>query len=420
MLCTVNTEVGGVGNDQKSRHFNLMSSIVAIATAAPGATPTNNPVNSSGTRNTNYNCITVLSNTDGGGWTAGNSNAFSPSATFNASAAAQFLDLYRVSGKSTYPWYRISFSAYAYPFNSSFTSYPFINYSAGCTSSDPSTTAITSAENGYKYAYTSPSSTTSMTTAWDYSEYNDPTNTNRMRFDESGKTWYVACTQNYLIIANNEQMWYWGVRSVGGWELARTDNPPWVHFTYNRKNYYGMQASVSHTDRAIAWSAGLKPDATQQAAALFGQHQMGTSNCALTGQAENDYKPFANHLPGTGLANDYRRVRAPLFNSPLASNYGPYNYASTSYQFPFESPIADSVTGLNVPPVYPVVFHSMDYQNGAGASGVAPGIYKGMCTNTTGLDQFVTAASYTVGSDTYIPIRTGHATFPDLWLLRSA
>lgn len=418
MLCTVNTQVGGSGDDQKSRHFNLLSSIVAIATAAPGATPTNNPVNSAGTRNNSYNCITVLSNTEGGGWTAGTSNAFSPSATFNGSAAAQYLDLYRVSGKSTYPWYRIAMSAYVYPFNSSFTTYPFIDYSAGCTTSDPSTVAIGSTENGFKYGFTSPSSYSSITTAYDVSTWNDPSNSQRIRFDETGKTWYVACTQNYLIIANDNSLWYWGIRSVGGWELARTDNPPWVHFTYSRKNNYGVQNSDSHMDRSMAWSSGIRSDAVQQAAALYGQHNCGGSTCCVTGQGENTYQPFMYQFPAP--LQNYKGIRLPLFNSALSSNYGPYNTGSYSYTYPNEAPIADSVTGLNVPPVYPVVFHIVDYQNGYVASGVAPGIYKGMCATAAALNQFVTAASYTIGSDTYVPIRSGHSSYPDLWMLRSA
>ena len=129
MLCTINTEVGGVATDQKSRDFNFWSSLVAIATAAAGATPSNKPVNSSGVRNNSYECITVLSNTEGGGWTAGASNGFGAAATFNASAAASYADLYRTSGKSGYPWYRVTFGHYSATYAGSFTSYPGIQYS---------------------------------------------------------------------------------------------------------------------------------------------------------------------------------------------------------------------------------------------------------------------------------------------------
>ena len=124
MLCTINADVGAVATDQKSRFFNVMSSIHAIATAAAGATPSNKPVNSSGVRNNSYECITVISNTEGGGWSAGNSNFFSNSATFSSSSGTQYLDLYKNSGKSGYPWYRIAMGLYNYPFNSSFSGLP--------------------------------------------------------------------------------------------------------------------------------------------------------------------------------------------------------------------------------------------------------------------------------------------------------
>lgn len=413
MLCTINTEVGGVATDQKSRDFNFWSSLVAIATAAAGSTPSNKPVNSSGTRNNSYECITVLSNTEGGGWATGTSNTYGPAATFSATASTNFVDLYRTSGKSAYPWYRVAFSHYSAAYNGSFTSYPGIQYSAGCTTSDPSTTAAGSAENNWLYGFTSPTSVS--TTAGDTVGYTSTTE--KFRADETGKTFYVACTQNYIILSNGNYLWYWGVRSVGGWELSRTDNPPWVHFAYIRSNDYGIQNSATHTERVSAWSAGIRHDAVQQAATLYGHY--GSGPCGLTGQAQNGYIPFANSFVGSEWQS-YKNVRTPLFASPLASNYGYYNYGSSSYAFPQESPIADSVTGLNVPPVYPVVYNIVDYSGNFGSTGVAPGIYKGMCTTPTGLNQFVTASSYTIGSDTYVPIRTGNLTNPDLWLLRSA
>lgn len=414
MLCSINTEVGSVATDQKSRDFNFWSSFIAIVTASAGSTPSNKPVNSSGVRNNSYECITVLGNSEGGGWNTGTSNGFGPSATFNASAGANYADIYRTSGKSDYPYYRIAFGHYNAPYNSNFTSYPGLDWSAGCTTSNPSTTTITSAENNWYYGFSSPTSL--MTAVGETLSYTNTTD--RLRTDQTGKTFYVACTQNYVIIAYDTCLWYWGIRSVGGWELSRTDNPPWVHFSYTRGTNYGTQASQYHVEKAVAWSAGINSSATQQAAALYGHYQQGTGYCGLTGQQENGYLPFYNNFIG-GSWNSYKQICLPLFSSPLASNYGPYNYG-TNYPFPGESPIADSATGLNVPPVYPVVFKIADYQNNYYATGVVPGIYKGMCTTLAGLNQFVTAASYSIGSDTYIPIRTGTPTYPDLWLLRSA
>lgn len=423
MLCTINPDVGAVANDQKSRYFNVLSSIHAIATAAAGTTPSNNPVNSAGTRNNSYNCITVVSNTEGGGWTAGTSNSFTNAATFNASAGAQYLDLYRTSGKSGYPWYRIAMGLYNYPFNSSFTSYPGLEYSAGCTTSNPSSVAVSSAETNWyspltssmsaNTPYTAMGDTTSLTSYYDY----------RMRFDKASKIYTVACTANYLIISNDEFLWYFGIRTVGGWEVGRTDNPPWVHFYYNRNNYPGwiwQSGGWPHAERVGAWSATINASGTQQAAALYSnyvdyQTYMG---CAITGEMGNNNGNYSYPFNGNHWMGN-KAIKTPIFASTLNSNRGAY-VNSSSYPYACDAPVADSVTGLNVPPAYPVVINPCDITNIYFANGTCPGIYKGMAGTTAHVSNFVTGASYTIGSDTYVPVRAGNPTYWDLWFFRSA
>jgi hypothetical protein len=83
-----------------------------------------------------------------------------------------------------------------------------------------------------------------------------------------------------------------------------------------------------------------------------------------------------------------------------------------------DPPTTDSVTGLSVPPAYPLVFQ---YSNGGEAvSGRMPGCYKGMSSTKAGLDYTVTASEYSIGGEAYLPIRTGNPSYPDLFFLRKA
>lgn len=424
MLCTIDPGVGGHANDQKSYTYNVLASINAIATAAAGATPVNNPVNSSGTRNTNYNCITVISNTEAGGWSSSTSNHYTSASTFSGSAATQYLDLYKATGKTTYPYYRMAIGTYDYAFNSSFTSYPGLRWWCGCTTSDPTSVAVNSSEADF---FTRPLNAqyTSGATA-----VSDPaagtSNDHKLRFDESGRTYTVAVTANYLIIVAPDYLWYFGIRTVGGWEISRTDNPPWVHFSYTRRNLtYGIATtstnnSTNHTESAAAWGATINSSGTQISPSntlgiYGGRTGVSTAYCALTGM--NGWQQIYPAHNGNYHSNAV--LRLPLFNSPLNSNWGAYNNSSNYYYYQ-DGVVADSTTGLTVPPVHPVVFTLCNMSNLSTATGVAPGIYKGMMGTAAMTDYFITGSSYTIGGDTFIPVRTGHPTYKDVWFIRSA
>ena len=215
MLCTIDPAVGGHANDQKSRHYNVLASIHAIATAAAGSTPTNAPVNSSGTRNNSLDCISVISNTEAGGWLTSTSNHYTASSTFTASAGSQWLDLYKETGKTTYPYYRVAFGTVDYPFSGNFTNYPGVRWYAGCTTDDPASVAIESSNVNY---YQRPRDNQYTSGATAVAEGVGATTTNhRLRFDEPGRTYTVAVTANYIIIATPDYLFYFGIRTVGGW-----------------------------------------------------------------------------------------------------------------------------------------------------------------------------------------------------------
>jgi hypothetical protein len=424
MLCTINPDVGSHANDQKSRHYNVMASIHAIATAAAGSSPVNNPVNGSGTRNTSHNCITVISNTEAGGWLASTSNHYTAASTFTANAASQWLDLYKETGKTTYPYYRVAFGTVDYPFNTSFTSYPGVRWHAGCSTENPASVAIESTNADF---FQRPRDNQYTSGATAVAEGVPGTTTNhRARFDESGRTYTVAITANYIAIVSVDYFWYFGIRTVGGWETSRVDNPPWVLLAYTRReNTNGLTTSSNsinsgHTEHVAAWAATINSAGTQfgtgTTTGLFGGRQYNsTSACQMTGlNGWTQYFPIAS-----STYHSNRAIRMPIFQTPLNSNWGPYNNSS-SYYYYADGVVADTTSGLSVPPVYPVVFACCQMDNLSTAIGTAPGIFKGMNGTTAMTDYFVTGSSYTIGGETYVPVRTGNSTYKDLWFLRAA
>lgn len=428
MLCTINTQVGGVATDQKTRAFNFWNSFVEIVTASAGSTPVNNPVNTSGVRDTNYNCITVISNTEAGGWSESSGNFYNATATYNASQPRAYADVYRSSGKSTYPWYRVGFTNYSYPYNNQFTSYPGLRTGCGCTSSDPATTAWESAENNFKNSITSPATTLSAQTA--VGEFGGETITdNMLRVDQVNQTFHVAATQDYIIITTNQYLWYFGIRTVAPWETGRSDNPPWVHFAYTRWSTQGTfgSSNTSHADRVAAFSSTLEQNnLTQRTPQLYGQYKTQQAiYSTITGSGFNlnnfttrmGYVPAGNHFV-TG------NTIPPIINTPLNSEYGQYAASDAptgSYYVLWDGMVTDSATGLAVPPAFPVTFKIAYYSDGS-TMGEAPGIYKGPFLSPNGKTNFITAASYNINGESYVPVYTGHTTvnYRDLWFLRSA
>ena len=384
-----------------------MAALHSVATCAAGGTPTAvNPVKTSdGTKNTNYNCITVISNTEAGGWTAGTSNNITPATSYNASASSYIVDLYNASGKSTYPYYRQTFGNFDYPFNGGqYESYPQLQYYQGCTTDDPSTVGYSSS-GSYANGAASFVRGTSQWTSYADNFMIDVTRA-------ANTTVYLAVTANYLIITTDYSMGYFGVRDQAGWELTRNDNPPWVVFGFcgagNNTNF--IPYSYLHCDYYHAWAARINPTGTQTGPAKLGQQRANDGSSiphAITAQSNQTDK---GSYWGLSDRTGYMR---PLF----ALAY-PTNSTTNTANWTNDPPTTDSVTGLSVPPAYPLVFQ---YSNGGEAvSGRMPGCYKGMSSTKAGLDYTVTASEYSIGGEAYLPIRTGNPTYPDLFFLRKA
>lgn len=399
MLVTINPSVGGVSTDDKTRFFNFLASLHAVATASAGSTPVVNPVNTSGVKNTSFNCISVISNSEAGGWTAGVSNSITASTSYNASFASPYLvDLFRSTGKSTYPYYRQLFGNYTYTFsNASFTSYPQSNIIQGHTNNNPASVAYNSDTSWYNGTWSFLRSTTSWTTY--------PTNT-LLNISTANTTYYVAVTENYLIITQPLELLYFGVRDVSPWELTRTDNPPWCAFGFNGNlTGFVLNNSSTHSEHMVAWMSLLNDSNGQinptrlssvSVFDLLGKH-------VITGQTYNT---------GTlGVINGFKSLF--LLAYPVNSSNANGIYWSV------ETTVTDPTTGLSVPPVYPIIFSYAD-TSARSCIGQVPGILKGMNQTAAGLTNYASATEYVVNGTPYQPILTGNPTYPDLFLLRKA
>jgi hypothetical protein len=392
MLVSINPQVGGVSNDYKTRFFNFMASLHSVATCAAGGTPTAvNPVNTSGVKDTGLNCITVLSNTEAGGWTAGFSNNITAATAYNASGASLIVDLFQASGKASFPYLRQTFGNFSYSFSSSFTSYPQLQYFQGHTADNPASVAYNTDGNFTNGTYSSIRPTSSWTS------YPSWFPVNVVDFNQI----YVAVTSTYLIIVTPVDIAYFGLRDQAGWELTRSDNPPWCAFGYNGQNISGFGSNgASHVDYCWAYMAGINPEGIQTSGSKRG--------------SERSYSASTHTLHlGVNWINSSTEMKN-LF--PISSIN--YQSPSQSYWVP-EAPITDPVTGLTVPPAYPIIFNWANTSNYA-ASGQVPGIYKGMTTTNSGLTQFASASEYVIAGTSYLPVRTGNQSYADLFLLRKA
>ena len=395
-----------VPNNNQTRAFNFLAALHSLATCAAGATPTAvNPVNANNsTKDTSSNCIKLLSNTEAGGWTAGASNNITAATTYNASAGSLFVDLYRDSGKSTYPWYRYTIGTYTYPFSSgNFSSYPQLEIwggSSGSSSLNPATTALTS-DGNYNSGVTS---FVRGTTNWTSNAYNQVLNIG------AGYTEiYVAVTANYLIISQANQMAYYGIRNQAGWELSRTDNPAWATFGFcgDAGSAYHVVGNYQHTEWCWAWMAGINNSGVVSGPSKRGaQKNYETGINVITGQQYNSAQGNNQfNSPNSG----YLR---PLFPMGYPSQY------YVGYGWAPEAPVTDPVTGLTVPPAYPIVYNYSD--GSTTCSGQVPGIYKGMSADSTGLNTYVTANEYVIDGQAYVPVKTAHPSYPELFFLRKA
>lgn len=436
MLVKINPLLGA-NSDARCRAINLMRAVKAVANAAAGATPTCNVISGpSGTLEANQ-MITVIANTEAGGW-AVDTNADIGNTYTDSQSSPYNLHLYNDSGKATYPYKAFTLRTNpSYPFNSQFTSYPVFSTYYGCSN--------TTVWNSGSYNANFGSSEGSyMTTGWqvfdtqgqwsqmssgNIGEYRQSTSYYQFPLMWQTGEFYMAATSDYLIFAqSNSYLLYCGTRFTQGWEDDYSDNPPVVSFCLGRWN---TPQSVS------GWLRYMNTSNTATAAPVRLQHKIttwGNNPASFSSNTEHPLHPISgtNRYPGSSSSSSQygSRQHARMFGyQPGGTQYG-YQHPSSLFYFyghtlfnsheysgnwnsggaPY-APVYDTATSLLVPPAVPIIFQYYGTEFNPG--GRLKGIYKSLSGSNSFIgiyastDQDFNVANSTGGSEAHRIVALG-------------
>ena len=417
MLVRVNPTLGGA-TDEKARAINMLRCIQAVCTAAAGSTPSVVPVTAPSTNGTGDCIVEVIANAEAGGWTSSASTTVTTS--YSATNATYYLlDLYNTAtGKSTYPYFKTSFATnVSYPFNSTYTSYPFIDMIVGF---HTTTTADGNYLSGFASHGTAGNQYSDYTSKnmgpWGASVTATTNATIASRgFRPSNGEYLIASTSNYIIILNANFLGYAGIRSNAAWENNYTNNPYVIGFAYNCYSTNSATSSTTAiapaTNGIAAWGYGID---NSGAVTTSPKWHVGVSNLYDPIGGGSGGQQWIYNLWGYDTWNGYAGALMPF---GLRSNNG-----NTMV-----GPATDTATGANVPPAYPIVANfncsTTHWQFSAIRSStgmVLPGIYRSLAGSDAFMSQFYTpGTTYVVGTENYYPYTIGNNTgFKDLMLIR--
>lgn len=452
MIITFDPKVGTSVPNNSATYINFLRCVTAACTAAAGTTTlTVNPYTASNAIDTSKNCIVSIdANTEGGGWTTSASHnvpssgtntpaAFTLIASNGAMAANYKADFYVASGKSTYPYLKLSFhiptpntvdnTGYGGPaFPSTWESRPLVCSTFGhSTTTDWTDTNFVPSDSTREHANAS-----SFTPFKDVSSrvnpyYGTTYNPWYMNMGQNTVQYKIAVTANYCIIweintASNSyvngystgtmnvgdtsyyqrygSIIYHGLRETQGWENAYNDNPPWASWGYlhSAVNRTSGGSSYSHfpSNSLGAWMRVQTNTSQVSAPAL--RYVQNTYNSA----------PMADVTMG-----GYQQpLQVPLFKTRNAD--GTYMGVTTATINP---PQADPVTGLQVPGAYPIIIRR-SVNDSYNPGGACRGIYKSLSMPYANMKNYWTAANQTfnINGETYIPFILNE----DMWLVKAA
>lgn len=413
MLVTINANPGSTADSYKTMWINLMQAIKTVATASAGTTPSLNALTSTTNRGST-NMITVIDNTEAGGWSvAADDNIPSTGASspyYNSSLTSNYiLNLYNTNtGSTTYPYQQIVMSSgqlggsYA-NFSSYFNSYYWGYLYYGATTTNKYSTS--------SFGGTSVPAVNLSPRVYEYNNYQGPL---YMPFF-TDTTFMVAVTQDYMHIVGPKFLMCMGLRETQAWEANYTDNPAVCGFTVECSVY---ASSAGYMASSFAWMRSLNNTGSFNAPYAYGQYQYNTSGSVnpVTGQtgtysiAYGTIDAIRSYSPTPG---SYGRILAlPLFMMSC-------HQWSTSYPVLYP-PVTDSTTGALVPPAIPIVFSS-SVSGAYNPGGRMKGIYKSLSNGavyTIG-NYYTSNQTYVVNGDNYYPFLSGNGLY-DLFLLRRA
>lgn len=435
MLCKINPSVNGTVTDQKAIAINFLRAIQAITTAAANSTPSVLSQTAPTASPSGTDVITqVISNAEGGGWAnTANTNITS---NYNASFASPYtLDLSRDSGKSAYPFRKLSFRTNPNQlFSGSFTTYPQIlvshgfnttanaggNYLLGTTQGMPGAGGVYTS-NRFDVNKTDESTTSNNVTPWGPGV--------------QGGEWLVASTERYFILMSGGlsstagygpgAMMYVGLRTTQAWEESYNDNPPIVSVCYDASAYYDNSCGSN----ASMWTRTLSSSGTVNSTPFWYRINNQPSNAtsgAVIDVSGNYVDPLTVYSYSTSQWNSYvRDARYHWANEmqvPMCPSAGFSNFKTKirgTYQV--TGPTMDPSTGTFVPPAFPIVF-AKNNQGATTAGGTAIGLYKSMSGSDTFLQQYYTPGqTFVVNNEAYYAYAIGNdPLYRDLFLIRKS
>ena len=403
-----------------------MRCIDAIVTAGAGTTPSVNPLTAASTYDSGTNLIvSVISNTEAGGWTRSSSFNLVDS-TYTSSKFDDFsyrADYYNASGKSTYPYKKFTLKPQAY---TTWTTYPYLDFIYGIhTATDYSGTA------GYAMtAYDAASTSFNICESGNYSGYTTWNSCFPLAFYTSRtgtvgtaavnyNEYLIAATQDYVIIMNGfNSILYAGTRTTQAWENSYNNNPPIVGWCANSSPFY---STSYQTNNKFMWTLTQDGTGTVRTTPL-------KPNYYIIG-SDNNYVQYASQTVVHGAGNigvgSLKPVGdisgGPIMRSCVVSAG---LAGAPGYRQP---PVTDS-SGAQVPPAVPInmmVAHqstvtTYTYYN---AGGNCLGIYKSLGGSDAYMNNYYTSTSqvFTIGSDSYVPFLAGTDTlYRDMYLVRKA
>jgi hypothetical protein len=435
MLCKINPSVNGTVTDQEAVAINFLRAIQAITTAAANTTPSALSQTGPTASPAGADIITqVISNTEGGGWanTANTNITSNYSTTF---ASPYTLDLSRDSGKSAFPFRKLSFRTNVnYVFNGSYTTYPHILVSHGFNTTANAggnyllgtTQAMPAAGGVYTSNRFDVNKTDESTTAYSYTPWAPGV---------QGGEWLVASTERYFILMSGGlsgtasygpgAMMYVGLRTTQAWEDSYNDNPPIASVCYDA-SYFWDQSCGSN---ASMWTRTLSSSGTVNSSPYWYRINNQPSNAtsgAVLDVIGNYIYPLSCHSYSTSGWNNYirdpRYLWANEMQLPFCPSAGFGNFKSKvrgTYQV--TGPTTDPSTGTFVPPAFPIVF-AKNTQGATTAGGTAIGLYKSMSGSDTFLQQYYTPGqTFVINNEAYYAYVIGNdGLYRDMFLVRKA
>lgn len=431
MLCKINPTLGGA-TDEKARAINFLRAIQAICTAPAGSTPsvasvttpTASPV--IGTAGS-VNVITeVISNTEAGGWTSSASTDIT--SNYNASYATPYtVDLYRDSGKATFPYRKLSFRTNpTYSFNGPYTTYPYIqcshgfntatdatgNYLLGANQIMPDTNGTGTLSYRFDVNYGAPSSaaTTLRPAAGEY-------------LIASTDQYFIAISGSLGTNGNTGSLIYVGLRTTSGWENQYDDNPPLASVVYDNSQYYstGTGSNASMFARTFQYTGIYNSNPAWYRINNYADGALGGTMGDFGG---NNIDPisgvsYVSPPSNTSSLMNQQYLWGNQMQVPMCGGVGGLFRGKHRQDTTMTGPVSDPSTGLLVPPAYPITF-ARHNQTSMNPGGQAIGLYKSMGGSETFLQRYYTPGqTFVVNNEGYYAYSMGNdALHRDLFLIR--